>query len=289
MRKILFFSAVTMLVAGIAMVSCTCEDEKKNPNALDVTVTSVPQDKNVLVEVFTNNECDLCPNAHRMVNGMMVTYPGKVFCINVHNGAYDVPYITEFGHFLYANAKASGMPSGTVNRYLFPDLVMDTNNPGTAISSDYFGNAANRIMGQSASANISAKAKIDTNTRELVVTVAMCYTVEDSTGPHKLNVALLEDSIWGTQAGGSTLNPTQYDFYLARYCHMHVLRHLITGQWGEEFMPVFGAQVAKTYTYTVPDQISNIDVALNHLKIVAFIARNEQDVINVCQTPVEVE
>ena len=290
MKKRLFFSAA-LLVAGMALFSCTDDNKKPatDPN-LDVSAPTSPQDKKVLVEIFTGNQCELCPNAHRMVNGLMTTYPGKVFCVNIHTSPAATAYTTDFSAELFTNAQSTGFPTSTVNRFYFRDITLDTLNEATAISYEYLGNAANRIMGQPADANIVAKAVIDTNERQLTVAVAVYYFGQDTVNAtHKLNVALLEDSIWGEQAGGSVNNPTQYDFYLGRYCHMHTLRHLVTGQWGDDIVPYTGQQIIRNYTYTIPEQISDVDVVLSHLKVIAFVARSENDVINVCEAPIVIK
>ena len=69
---------------------------------------------------------------------------------------------------------------------------------------------------------------------------------------------------------------------------MQMLRHLVTGQWGSDITPVTGKQIRRVFAYTIPQQISGVDVDLNHLKIIVFLAEGEKDVINVCEAPIKI-
>ncbi|MBR4198842.1 MAG: Omp28-related outer membrane protein [Bacteroidales bacterium] len=288
MKKRYTLFAATLL-AAIVFVSCTKDDDKPDTSfAASVTASTMPQEKNALVEHFTGVQSEQSAIGHRILNGLLVTHPGRIFCININTGYYsNGVFTTEFGTDLAVNSQPTDYPSGTVNRHFFGMYSMDSINGGTAIPITYFANAADIIMGQTAIANLDAKAKIDSSTRELSVAVAIYYTEMDTVNPtHKLNVALIEDSLWGRQEGGSTQNPTQFDFDNSQYCHKHVLRHLVTGQWGVDIIPTTGRQIRKVVKYTIPDQISGVDVNLKHLKVITFLAVDKDEVINVCEAPI---
>lgn len=285
-RHTLFVAA---LLATVSLVSCTDEDDKPDTSfAASVTASTMPQERNALVEHFTGVQSEQSAVGHRILNGLLVTHPGRIFCININTGYYsNGVYTTEFGTDLAVHSQPTDYPSGTVNRHFFDLYSMDSINGGTAIPITYFANACDIIMSQTAMANLDAKAKIDTATRELSVAVAIYYIETDTVHPtHKLNVALVEDSLWAGQEGGSTQNPTQYDFENSRYCHKNVLRHLVTGQWGVDITPATGKQVRKVVKYTIPAQISNVDVNLKHLKVIVFLAQDKDEVINVCEAPI---
>ena len=269
MKKIHLTLVVSLAFLATGTVSCG-DDDKNETSDLTATVSasSTPQEKNVLVEHFTGIKDPLSSDGHRILNGLKVNHPGRVFCINIHTGTdADNTYTTDFGAELAEQSHLTSYPAGTVNRRVFETYAMDTENTGTAMDRSYWANAANLVMLQSSDANLNAKAVIDPNTREL-------------------NVALVEDSVWGRQNGGSTYNPSHYDFGTSLYCHMDMLRHLLTGQWGDDITPVVGTQIRRSYKYTIPEQISGVDVNLKHLKVIVFLAEGQQEIINVCQAPI---
>jgi len=87
-----------------------------------------------------------------------------------------------------------------------------------------------------------------------------------------MNVAILQDHIFGPQSGGNAGN---------NYEHMHMLRHLITGQWGVEItQTTAGSLYTNTFTYDVPADYTNIPVVLEDLHIVAFISETHQEIVS---------
>lgn len=285
-------AVVALMAVCATFASCNCQDDLKDETAFAASVkaSTVPQEKNALVEHFTGVRSEQSAEGHRILNGLMVTHPGRIYSINIHAGVYaDNTYTTDFGNELLRQADISAFPAGTVNRQVFEPYAMDTLNKGTAIPIRYIPNACDIVMAQSAPANLDAGAEINAQTRELKVAVAIYYTETDTVNPtHKLNVALLEDSVWGEQQGGSTLNPTQYDFNNGKYCHYNMLRHLVTDQWGSDIVPETGKQIRRVFVYTIPEQISGVDVNLEHLKVIVFLAKGQQDVINVCEARMKV-
>ena len=283
-----YISSVLVLAAiCTTLASCNCEDDLKDETAFAASVTAATtlQERNALVEHFTGVNDEHSPEGHRILNGLLVTHPERLYCINVHTGIYaDNTYITDFGTELAAQSSLTAFPAGTVNRHVFEPYAMDTVNKGTAMPVHYLPNACDIIMGQTSTANIDARAEINASSRELKVAVAIYYTEQDTVNAtHKINVALIEDSVWGKQIGGSISNPTQYDFVNGKYCHMHMLRHLVTGQWGDDITPKAGKQIRRVYAYTIPLQICGSDVDLSHLRVLVFLSEGKQEVINVCQ------
>jgi len=91
----------------------------------------------------------------------------------------------------------------------------------------------------------------------LKVHVSLYYTASGS-GSHLLNVFLLENHILTTHADYT--NGTQYN-----YDNKHVLRQLITGQWGDAVTSTSqDERFFNTYTYTVPNDfvIDNCELAV---------------------------
>jgi hypothetical protein len=67
-----------------------------------------------------------------------------------------------------------------------------------------------------------------------------------------------------------------------KYRHQHMLRHLLTGQWGVDVLSTTsGSTATDTFYYTIPASLNNIAYELGNLEVVAFIAEGQQEVINV--------
>lgn len=237
-------------------------------------VSTEPSNKNVIIEEFTGINCGYCPMGHKAVREYEEANPGRAFGINIHQGIYAAAYTTQWGNAIANQTGLSGYPSGTVNRHVFSGTT-------TAIHPAYCAQYADIIKKQSSFVNVAAQATIDAETRTLTIDVEAYYTADAETGMNLLNVALLQDSIIGTQSG-SSYNPEQVTSD-GQYIHMNMLRDLITGQWGdtiqvEEGVIPAGTLFQKTYTYQIPTIISNEPVKLTHLNLVVFITKDKQEI-----------
>ena len=227
-------------------------------------VSTEPSNRNVIIEEFTGVNCGYCPGGHRIVREYEEANPGRVFGINIHQGGYAAMYTTQWGDSIANQTGLNSYPSGTVNRHRFGGTA-------TALGRDRFVNAGNQIQAMSSFVNVAAQATIDAATRTLTVNVEAYYTADAETGMNLINVALLQDSIIGPQSGASA-NPSQVTSD-GKYIHMHMLRHLLTGQWGdtvsvEEGVIPQGTLVQRTYTCDLPSYMSDANVKLNHLNVV---------------------
>lgn len=244
-------------------------------------VSTTPTHKNVLLEEYTGINCGNCPDGHRIANQIAAAHPGEVFVINVHAGSYAAnTYTTWFGNALANQTGLTGYPSGTVNRHVFTGS-------NTALSRSAWASSANTILGQSSPVNIAAQGTLDWSTRELSLTVQLYYTANEANPTNMLNVAITQDNVIGSQQG-SSYNPSQV--VGNKYRHMHMLRHLITGQWGEEITTTTqGSFVEKTYTYTIPSSLGSpnaIMAKLEDLHIIAFVAQGHQEVLTACEAQI---
>lgn len=231
--------------------------------------------RNVVIEEFTGVNCGYCPDGHRIVREYEQDNPGRVFGINIHQGGYASMYTTQWGNALANQTGLNGYPAGTVNRHVFSGT-------STALDRGSFVTRGNQIKAMPSFVNIAAEATIDATTRLLTVNVEAYYTADAETGSNFINVALLQDSIIGPQSGGTNYNPDQVTAD-GQYIHLHMLRDLLTGQWGDEVsvaegvIPA-GTLVQRTYTYTVPAKMSNEIVKLQHLKLIVFITKDHQEI-----------
>lgn len=255
MTKSLFITMLTILLAV-------------NIYAQEI-VTTRPQLKAVVLEEFTGLNCGFCPQGHAIAAAILAENPEKVSVIAVHQGYFAEPnegqpdFRTSFGDPLAGQTNLEGYPAGTVNRHYFSDLSTSS---GTALNRGDWEAASDRILLEESYLNVGVQTQFDEITRELTVNVEVYYTGNLPFGINSnfIQIAVVESDIIAYQSGGST-----------NYNHKHMLRHLITGQWGDEIVsPEYGTLISRTYTYTMPDSwiAENCDV-------VAFVTESHQEII----------
>ncbi|MDY0102001.1 MAG: Omp28-related outer membrane protein [Lentimicrobium sp.] len=233
-------------------------------------VSTEPSMKNALLEEFTGIHCPNCPDGHAIAQTILDNNPGRAFTIAIHQGSYATPstgepdYRTIFGNAIAGQTGLAGYPAGTVNRHVFTGTA-------TTLGRGSWIGACNTIMNQSSPVNIGINSNYDALTRTLDITVELYYTADAPTPSNFINVALIQDSIYGPQSGGGAGS---------NYRHMHMLRHLITGQWGEEVTTTTqGTLVTLNYTYVVPADYTGVPAVVENMKVVAFVTQDHQEVL----------
>lgn len=238
-------------------------------------VSTQPSNKNVVLEEYTGINCGYCPDGHKRANQFAAANPGRVVLINIHQGSFagnNPDYKTEWGNALAGQTGLTGYPSGTINRRIFSGTT-------TALDRGSWASKGAIVLAEPSFVNVAARAQVDADTRLLTVTVEVYYTADAETSTNKLNVAILQNEVVGPQSGMSG-NP---DYVVGtQYRHMHMLRHLITGQWGDLLshegtgvIPA-GTFFTKTYTYTLPDAIRNVPLEFENLEVAAFVTKDNQ-------------
>jgi len=242
-------------------------------------VVTTPQNKNIVLEEFTGIHCQYCPEGHAIAQQMFDENPGRVVLVNIHQGSFAVPsgsepdYRTPFGDAIAGQTGLTGYPSGTVNRHVFPNLGANT-----ALSRGAWPTAGTEIMATVSPVNVGASTSYNATTRELTVNVELFYTSNSSTTSNYINVALIQNNVKGPQTTTSGTNPN--------YIHKHMLRWLLTGQWGDVVTTTTqGIFVQRTYTYTVPADYINIPCVVTDCDVAVFVAESQQEVLNGVQVP----
>ncbi|MCK5742039.1 MAG: Omp28-related outer membrane protein, partial [Chlorobi bacterium] len=228
-------------------------------------VSTDPQPRNVILEEFTGIHCGWCPAGHIIANQLIADFPGKFFAINVHVGGYATPgagepdFRTKWGTAIVGQTGLTGYPAGSVNRQLFTGS-------GTAMSRSVWGTYSAQVMGETSPLNVATTAKwLDTETIEIKVEV---YFTADVDAGSLLNVAFLESGVLGYQSGS---DDSPY------YNHKHILRDLLTGQWGEDMQKgATGDFFEKTFSYKPGADYNPFD---NELQIVAFVTKGTHQYI----------
>jgi len=268
MKKIFTFLALTSIGLSYAQLP----------------VSQTPEKKKVVLEEHTGKDCYYCPSGHNIANSIYEADPENVLLINIHAGGYasGTPnYRTSYGSDIASQTNLSGYPSGTVNRHYFGYSQSGATTGATAIGRGDWSRSADTIKLQDAYLNVALDAEIDLTTNELTVDVEVYYTDDSPESTNYLNVALLQDDIWGSQSGASVWYPEKVNPETGLYQHNHMLRDLLTGQWGEAITTTTtGSLVQKSYTYALPDSIGDVAIDISKLHLVAFVTETTQEIIN---------
>ena len=234
-------------------------------------VSTEPANRNVILEEFTGRNCTWCPDGHKIANQIMAAHPDRVWAINIHAGGYaptSYPnFNTQDGTTIHNGFSISGYPCGVVNR-------------STAAAQDrgQWNNAANNQMSQVSECNVAGRVIVNPETRMAIITVEVYYTGNSAVDENFLTVAMLQDSILGSQTGMSN-NPDQV--IGNQYCHMHIFRDIITtSAWGDPISPTTqGTLITRTYEYEIPEVIGSpngVEVDLNNIFFLAWVAERQQ-------------
>jgi hypothetical protein len=240
-----------------------------------VIVGTDPENKNVVLEEFTGIHCVYCPDGHAIAQAIQNAHPDDVVIMNIHTGSYAVPsgnepdFRTPWGDAIAGQSGLLGYPAGTVNRHLFPGWSQGS---GTAMSRNRWSQAANQMLAEPSYLNVGLVATIVTSTRQLIVEVEVYYTGDSPFETNYLTVAMLQNNILGPQTGGGMG---------WNYNHMHMLRHMLTGQWGVEITETTeGSLYSQTFAYEIPENYTDVEVVLEDLEIVAYVVETHQEVVS---------
>ncbi len=233
-------------------------------------VSTDPQNRNAIIEEFTGRNCGYCPDGHVIANQIVHANPGRVWAVNVHAGGYSptsLPNLNCGVSTTICNGfQVTGFPAGVVNR-----------STAQAQGRGQWQSLTNQQLAQAAECNVAGQVVINPVTRLAKINVEVYYTANSAEANNYLTIYMLQDSIWGSQAGGSS-NPEQY--VNGQYCHMHILRDAITADWGDEIAPTTaGTLIQKEYIYEIPASIGSpngVEVDLENIAFLAFVEEKQQ-------------
>lgn len=260
MRSILLFAGILFLWS---------------PAVSQTIVSTDPENRNALIEEFTGIGCGFCPYGHLEVANFIAAHPEDGFSMAVHHGFYAIPdenqpdFTTEYGDGLGDYFSVNAWPNALLNRHDF--------GTGMLYPLNEWSQYASQVISEGSYVNVACEASVDVQTRELTIHVETYYTADSPEDENFLNVVLIQNDIKGPQFS-SWFNPDAITPDGA-YMHQHMLRDMITGQWGEEITSTStGSFIDKTYIYTVPESINDVPVRLGDIAIVCFIVETEQEV-----------
>lgn len=233
-------------------------------------VSTEPQNKNVLIEEFTGRNCGYCPAGHVIANQIVHNNPDRVWAMNIHAGGFSptsYPNMnTTDGTAICNGFGVSSFPAGLVNR-----------STSSAVDRGQWAPKSTQELALPAVCNVDGQVVINPVTRTAKITVEVYYTGDNAEGTNYLTIAMLQDSIIGSQ-GGSSSNPAQV--INGQYCHMHILRDIITDTWGDEISPTTaGTLITKEYLYEIPATIGSpngVEVDLDNVLFLAYVTEKHQ-------------
>lgn len=244
-------------------------------------VSQTAENRNVVLEEFTGIYCVFCPDGHKRANELKANNPGDVVLVNIHTGSFanpsggDPDYRTTFGTALANQSGLTGYPAGTINRQLFSGLSQGS---GTAMSRGDWAGAAATVLADPSYVNVAMDGVVDVTNRTMTIDVEVYYT---GVAPsfNMLNIVLMQNNILGPQTGGATFYP-QMVTPDGEYRHMHMLRDIITGQWGDSITNTAQGQVISLqYNYNIPTDVNGVPVELADLEIAAFLTEGNQYIV----------
>ncbi|MCB0765660.1 MAG: Omp28-related outer membrane protein [Flavobacteriales bacterium] len=226
-------------------------------------VTTEPQGRTCLLEVFTAINCGNCPAAHTVANGLAADHPDDLVLVEVHGGSLSVPqgaqpdFRTDDGAALWSSWGVTFQPQGLVNR-------------SQLSSANSWPSSVPVVLSASSPVNVGLASAYDAGSQQLSIMVEAYYTGTSLTSTDQLYVLLTEDHVVGYQQ--DYVNGAH-----AAYDHRHALRDYVTSVEGEDItMPAAGEFVQHSYTYTVPSTWS-----LEELHVVAFVQADQGPVYQV--------
>ena len=233
--------------------------------------------RNVIIEEFTGRNCPNCPNGHLISSGIAKDNPGRVWSMGVHSGYFTPNTYPNFQTDISATFMdpyddvegGLGLPAAVINRMT-----------DEAISRSQWKEVAEGILKDTAECNVAGHVVIDPITRVATITAEVYYTANSNDSTNYLTIVMLQDSIVGQQAHAET-NPEQH-LDGDQYVHMHVLRDVITADWGDEIAPTTqGSLIKKSYEYQIPEIIGDTNgviVDLDNISFLAFVTEKYQGI-----------
>ena len=202
--------------------------------------------------------------------------------INIHTGSFASPQgagtdfrVDPIGSNIASQSNLTGYPAGTVNRHQFST----SQGGGTAMGRSDWTAAANQILTIASPVNVGIQANVDMATNILTVDVEVYYTGAQTVTSNMLNVAVVQNNVEGPQSG-SSFNPTAI-LPNGNYNHQHMLRHMMTGQWGVPINTLTpGSLYADQFTWTMPADINGVALDPTNLAVVAYVAEGQQEILN---------
>lgn len=248
------------------------------------TLGANAQTKKVILEDYTGDWCQYCPNGTQGIKDLEVTYPTNFLPVATHVSNNDPLEIADGVTIKQAMNPSGGVPSGAIDRTQHSGSQVSMGINGTATQ---WKNVMATQVTKPAIASISftgTKLQAD-GTYEADIRVK--FTAAPTAGvPLNLSVYILENGIpaevsnnlaqtnstthWG---GANPLTTSQHG-----YKHDHTLRMSLGGAWGYSGVfpatPVIGTEYVKHITFKFPATANPAPWVASNVELYAFVTYN---------------
>ena len=260
-------------------------------------VDTAAQNKKVVLEVYRGSLTPFGGFADHIADSLRAKDSTVFTIINTYEGSYAGPktsgqyyypdYRTTFGQAFQALANVPYYPSGSVNRSLFPSLSVTT---ATAMGRNLWEYARDTILNQASPVNVGVKADYNAQTNVITATVEVYFTdtISDSMF---VNIGIKQNNVIGPQFGDTSRYPARYGANIGIYRHDNLLRHMLTGLWGEHLDSINyikGTFWTRTFSWSVPDSVGEVPIVLSDLDVFAFVSGYRDSIFTVDENPVNV-
>lgn len=245
--------------ALLAMASCDNIDE----NDRYVPIDRVKPQRVVLLEDFTGQTCNNCPDAHRIIEQLQAQFPGSIVAVSIHAGGMaihksqtrfdrnNVGLGTDEGQAYNDAYGIEEWPSGVIDRC------------SGVLGRDKWAEFLDNELQRPSDLNIDVAAHIEGNDIKIELSMAPQANIAGT-----LNVWVLENNIVARQIDESGK-------YNREYVHNHVFRACVTPTDGEPITLSDG--IHKTASYSIPLRYNDQERwNPDNLSVVAFIADKKE-------------
>ncbi|MCI7011101.1 MAG: Omp28 family outer membrane lipoprotein [Prevotella sp.] len=262
-----FYIVSMMVLAGITACDEVDEADRFVPG------TPIEAKRKVLVEEFTGQRCTNCPEAQRLLAGILEqeAYQNNVIVVGIHAGSFGIaeggantsdkaPGLMQPEGNEYANRwKVDAYPAALFNRTGAPESTTAT-----------WQNRINQELDKDAQLNIEVAAQLNAN-NEIAITTRMASSANIQA---KLQLWITESHILSLQIDNGKPIP--------QYEHNHVYRACVNGTWGEDVKVVANELPTFTHQMAVKEQWK-----AENLAVVAFVYDDQNGVYQVAECEVE--
>jgi hypothetical protein len=106
------------------------------------------------------------------------------------------------------------------------------------------------------------------------------FTGSQSVSSNRIHVGVVQNNVLGPQSGASSGYPANWNASTSLYKHMHMLRAVITPQWGDAITNVaMGSVFQKKYTWNIPAKIGDVNVVAADLEFYVFVSEDQQTIL----------
>lgn len=228
-------------------------------------VSTLPSNRTVVLEKFTGVDCGACPGGDAKIHDLEEQYGDDFLAIAVHSfnaSDYNIPE----GEAIQGTAQATGFPAGSVNRIAYEGLVQ--NEGGTAMGTTNWDAKVAEVLEMSSPVNLGAEVYYKVEQNKLVINMEAYYTADSDEATNYINVMVLQNNIFGPQAGGGAGD---------NYEHDHMLKALVTPQWGEAIETTSsGTLVDRKYEWEIPTDVNGVEVMPHDLTVAIFIGGQDK-------------